>query len=138
MLITLIFYSQILGLTVDKITGNSICKHPNSGGAFFIRGESKLTKGVPLTSEVIIMGHHSDPNAVEHMSSHTEPATKKLGRICWIVMKVIFKQLDMAGLSVAIQRRCTARYRAPVHWCLPCKMVVDDKCCDQNFGLIVG
>ena len=78
-----------------------------------IRGESKLTKGIPLTFEVIIMGHHSGPNVVEHMSFHTEPVTEKFDRISWInAIEVIFEQLDMAPFSVTIQRWCMARYLA--------------------------
>ena len=63
---------------VNKIASNSLCKHPNNGVVFFIKGESKLTKGVPVAFEVIIMAYHSDLNAV-HMPRNTEEATTNFG-----------------------------------------------------------
>ena len=78
--------------TINKITSKSICKHPNNDSAFFIKGEAKLTKSVLLAFEVIIMAHHSYPNAVEHMSYHREAVPEIFGWICWLcAMEVILQ-----------------------------------------------
>jgi hypothetical protein len=70
-------------ILINKITGNPVCKHPNSCSAFLIRGEANLSKGFLLAWEIIIIRHHSLLNTVEHMSRHPEAAPEKLGIEEW-------------------------------------------------------
>ena len=59
-------------ILIHQIAWNSICKHADGRGAFLVRGESKLAKGIRLVLEVWVMSNHFLSDTIEHMPCHTK------------------------------------------------------------------
>ena len=88
-----------------KITGNSICKHADSGIAFLVRREAKLAKGILFALKVWVICYHSLLNMIEHMSRHTEAGAKFLWFEECAILKVIGVEKGVASLPIAVQGR---------------------------------
>ena len=91
------------------MTWNSICKHADGRGAFLVRGECKLAKGIRLALEVWVMSNHSLSNTIEHMPCHSKTATEFIRLEERFVGKVIGIEQGVTSLPVAVQDGSTAR-----------------------------
>ena len=94
---------------IHQIAWNSICKHADGRGAFLVRGESKLAKGIRLALEVWVMSNHFLSDTIEHMPCHSKTATEFIRLEERGVGKVIGIEQGVASLPVAVQVGSTAR-----------------------------
>ena len=51
-------------------------EHADGRGAFLVRGESKLAKGIRIALEVWVMSNHFLSDMIEHMPCHMKTATE--------------------------------------------------------------
>ena len=101
--------SRSYARTHPPIAWNSIRKHADGRGAFLVRGEPKLAKGIRLALEVWAMSNHSLSDTIEHMPCHTKTATEFIRLEERFVGKVIDIEQGVASLPVAVQVGSTAR-----------------------------
>ena len=95
-------------ILIHQIAWNTICKHADGRGAFLVRGESKLAKGIRLALEVWVMSNHSLSDMIEYMPSHSKTASEFIRLEERFVGKVIGIEQGVASLPVAVQVGSTA------------------------------
>ena len=83
----------------------SVCKNADSRTAFLVRREAKLAKGILFALKVWVICYNSHPNTIEHMSRHTEAATKFVWFEECAVLKVIGIEKGVASPPIAVQGR---------------------------------